>query len=395
MFNVLLLTSGQRDAVTTALGELEKIKARLPEEQVDLVQFRQAEWTSPDHLAEMLKKDTFDVIHLNLSGAPANGLGQGQGSAGPAREGERDLLEGTGDQPVVILDACSAQQAARLVPGSYPCLIELPAGIDRDSVPSFLAGLYETLTRGHTLQTAFWLGCCKTKTGQEPVPTLRCAPGFDPRKKSYNPPRRKSSSLQPAPKLPLPSAEKFFDDYSELCNEIKEEIAQPLIRRYGELIAMVYEGAGPVPVDQQKEFSNDFADLCIAIYRGSLALELQRRKFGEYEDPSRRYASLYEWTLYTEVREAELENWLKDHARDKYDAHDAQHREMLGPDWQKQIISVEGRDGLARNFCERDMGFAHVAGLEFSRLMRGLYLRSAGEADRDLLPESANSHGKS
>jgi hypothetical protein len=379
MFNVLLITPSQRDAVATAREELDKIKALLREGQVDCVRFRHAERGSPDRLAEILAETRYDVLHVNMSKLPVGAPEQGQGLAAPAREAEQPLLSASSEpgkpasRPVVILDACSAQQAAQMLPGSFPCLIELPAGSDRDSALSFLAGLYETLTRGHTLQTAFWLGCCKTKATQGPGPSfgIRSAPGFDPRKTAY--------SVQPTAKLPAPSAEEFFNKYSELCSEIKKTIFEPLLRRYDELLARVYDGAGPVPVEQEVEFSNDFAELTIAVYRGPRALELQREKFDTYEDPSRNYADLYEWTVHTEVGEADLENWMKDQVRRRYDAHDAYHRDTLGNGWQKVILDVEGRDGLARNFFQRDVGFADVAGIEFSYLIRKLYADILGD----------------
>jgi hypothetical protein len=371
MLNVLLITASHADAVREVRGELEEIKGQLREAQVEGVRIRRVDAENPESLAKILAQHNFDVIHVNGRHLPEKGPEQGQSWA----TNVQPLLDSTsGDQgegkthPVVILDACSAHQAARILLTSFPCLLELPAKIDRASALSFLATLYETLTRGHSLQTGFWLGCCKMQTTEEAAsfPRISSAPGFDPRTQSYG--------CQPAVKLPIPTVNKFFDEYSSLCNEIKEKIFKPLIEQYESLIAKVYAGDGPVPIEQEKEFSNDFAYLAIAIYRGPRALELQRERFDKYEDPSRQYANLYEWTVDTEVGDANLENWMKEEARKHFHDHDALFREATGSaDWKKLYVPSRC-DELARVFCDRDMRFADDAGYNFSLLMKELYV---------------------
>jgi hypothetical protein len=408
MLNILLITPSHPDAALTVRAEIENIRTRLREGQVEGLGFRHLEATSPELLAKMLAEEHFDVIHVNMSTGPADQPKQGQGEEAVS-EVERSLLGSSGNpaetagRPLVILDACSAQQAVRILPGEFPCLIELPAGIDRDSALAFVAALYETLTRGHSLQTAFWLGCCRTRASEEslPCPKICRAPDFDPRKQLYGGdlaptiPVPSAYGHQLAPKIPAPSTTEFFEKYVELCEKIKETILKPLLEQYGKLMARVFQGDGPVPVDQEREFSNDFAYLTIAIYRGPRALELQRKMFQKYEDPSGQNADLYEWTVSTEVGEAELEKWVKEKAREKYEAFAAPYRMIWGEHWQKNFLNdaailpkePSASERLSEAFLKRDMEFAGRAGKEFSILMRGLYNRYREGSNPDLLLE--------
>lgn len=385
MLNVLLVLPGQRDAVATALEELERIKVRVHGGQADSIRFVAVERPVPSCIGRELARERYDIIHLGMSMKPAEGPADGEAPAARIEDsstilGEPGSPARDGSGPCVILDACTGRDAIHILPGRFPFAIDLPPRLGRDSAVSFLATFYETLTLGHSLQTAFWLACCEARD-PEPAPghrpprlRIHSAPGLDPRRTYYG--------TRPPENLPAPSDRDFLDQYSELCREIEDTIAKPLMWRFGTLIARVYVDEGPVPEDQRAKFANDFAELIIAIYRGPRALELQREKFEKYQDPSRRYPNLYEWTILVEAGEAELETWLKDKTAAMLAEYNKDYAEKMGADWRKSISTEE----LTRIVCDRAVGFIHGTAVLFARRMQNLY--SKARADTALPPSA-------
>jgi hypothetical protein len=397
MINVLLVTSSQPEEVTATKQACRTIRDRIYPAQAGLVKFYLKEVTAPDRLLDQSSRVQYDIIHLTKSALAAVGRGSGEESPPSADASERILLSGSRGQaggegrPGIILDACPVQDAARILPGSCSYFIELPEEIDLDSRTSFSAAFYETVALRHSIQTAFWLGCCKTTTTQRPEADrlrIRSADGFEPRRKPddihgaggsldaaascQHPVAQAPTAARRAPAL---TTNDFFAKYSGLCDDIKDAIAGPLIQRFDELLAQVYDDRGPVPVAQDEEFSNDFADLIVAIYRGPRVLELQRKLLEGYEDPSGRHENLFEWTLWTEVGQANLVEWLTGKTGVAYETTDAYYRDELrmGPRWQSQIVQDRGCDDLAQIFQERDLRFLNAAGYEFAQRMREAY----------------------
>jgi hypothetical protein len=220
------------------------------------------------------------------------------------------------------------------------------------------------------LQTGFWLGCFQIELAglaDHSLPTISSAAGFNPRE-AYLP-------AQPATVLPDLTADEFFDLYAGLCNEIRDTIAESSLRKFCLLGAIVQDGAGPVTVDQSSELSADFADVLIGIYRGSKALELQRKYFAGYRDPSSTYPNLYEWTINVEVGSADLQNRLRNKTAELKRSIEHHWKPIFGDNFRQELLKL-GRDKYVDEFIPRVMDFVSNTGLEFTRRMRRIYEQS-------------------
>lgn len=390
MLNVYLIACGQSADLSDARKTVDAITSRIDSGQVDSVSFKPVVLAGHERVEEAAQPGCYDIVHIRIlepsqieliKDAPIVSSGcPSRGTSGP----------------VLILDGHASDQPTLNTIVAYPCVIEVPAGFDAESRVAFAATFYETLTFGYSIQTAFWMGCCRTKAPDQPEMDslrMRCAAGFDPRVKPYITSPEGDVSSEPTGAVartddteagdpqralePAPTRSEFFDIYHRLCNEIEKTIAASLVQRLDHLQALVQGGVGPVPVDQNRMLSSDFAELIMAIYRGPAALEKQREAFGNYQDPSGRYRDLYEWTLHAEVDEAHVETWLREKAESAYGETDRQRRAEFGSNWRFEILrGTGGYQALSRIFNERDTEFMHTAGHEFALLMRNFYAES-------------------
>ena len=361
MFKVLLISLGQDAVAREALIE---IKARIFESQRYLVDFQHEIAGAARQSAVSAAHQDDSILHLTARGAEPGVSGRRPADAASVGEFLQAFVGRSGDEqkadggwPCVLLDAWPEEQKAVVRAGPrVGCIVDLSAELDDDAAHSFLATFYESLVAGHSLQTAFWMGCCRTWDqggDRPPVPQLLAPEKIDPRTV------RIGSDLKPG--LPAPSPGRFYDLYDGLCTEIKQTIAAPYVSRFSELVAMGHDQNGPLPADLRSQIADDFAELIIAIYQGPRALALQRAMFERYQDPSGAYPDLYEWTIRTEAEGEDLAGWLKEQAAG-----------MIA----QTADEVAKGAGFATTFRRNALAFLDDKGVEFTEKIGAAYRRS-------------------
>jgi hypothetical protein len=360
MLKVLLVSLGQDAAAREALVE---IKARIFESQRYLLDFQHEIAAAGRKSAVSTVHHDCSILHLTARGEAATVFAPRPADRASIGEFVQALVgrpdderESDGGWPCVLLDAWPEEQKAVVRAGPrVGSILELPAELDDDAARSFVATFYEALVAGHTLQTAFWLGCCRTWDqggDRPPVPCLVIPKDIDPRTV------RIGCDLKPG--LPPPTPDQFYDLYDGLCTDIKQTIAMPYVSRFTEIVAVGHEGNGPLAPEVCSLIANDFADLIIAIYQGPRALALQRAMFERHRDPSGVYPDLYEWTIHTEVEGEDLAGWLKEQAAG-----------MIA----QTADEVAKGGGFVNNFRRNALAFLDDKGVAFTEKIGAAYRR--------------------